>query len=410
MSGLMITMAQAVKTMRAFVAIAAILMLGNALRADDASRRGQVDAATASAVAHLLTDIETQPLSADLTVKAFVDKTGSEPQLVAVLQQAQQIGGPRWSDDQTCQVQLAIPGASISAQLVKIAQTNSDSSPLKPDAVSQATKPWEARVFSAMGTSTGSIGALRPPASSEAWKGVNDADIHQAVTAARQNAVARVLESLSPQPLTSGRHVGDLLALSDVSPGMTQWLLDRPVTLVDFRDDRKVEVTLSLSATDLVAHLREVVAGRTDFPQPTDGDWSALTELLHHAMASAVGVGSVVPTTQPTAVDFPLQPPQWVDRQLDAEGVGAVSRSKLRSARLAEQDAAAQLQKLVMELPVGNKTLADLGVQNPRIAHVVHCYLESAHNYSTDYLADGSVHLRMSLDLNDLWDRVIAAR
>src|SRR5205809_2616479 len=66
----------------------------------------QVAAATANAVDKIRADVEDEWLAPNLTVADFLDRTGSVDELTSTLRRAEQIGGPRWLDDQTCQVKL----------------------------------------------------------------------------------------------------------------------------------------------------------------------------------------------------------------------------------------------------------------------------------------------------------------
>src|SRR3954466_157910 len=96
-------------------------------RADQARIEGaarvtdQVSAATANAVEKIRADVEDEWLAPNLTVADFLDRTGAAGELTNTLRRAEQIGGPRWLDDQTCQVKLAIPGDRVAQALRDIA-------------------------------------------------------------------------------------------------------------------------------------------------------------------------------------------------------------------------------------------------------------------------------------------------
>src|SRR5690349_15025028 len=92
-----------------FIMLVAWLAAGPAWAADDVARP-QVLAATKDAVSNLLDEVARVPLNVRLTVGDFLRQTRSTEEMVRVLQRAQQMGGPRWVDDHTCQIELQISG------------------------------------------------------------------------------------------------------------------------------------------------------------------------------------------------------------------------------------------------------------------------------------------------------------
>src|SRR5687767_1294368 len=88
-------------------------------------RRAQVAAATADALDALEADVLSASVTPELTVAQFIDRTASRQALGRVLRRAEQIGGTRWLDDQTCQVRMELPGAAVADVLVQIAEAQS---------------------------------------------------------------------------------------------------------------------------------------------------------------------------------------------------------------------------------------------------------------------------------------------
>ena len=76
--------------------------------------------------------IAAEPVGRGITVGDMLDATDGNDFLVKTLQRAQMIGGPRWLDDQTCQVRLEISGTRVAAALVQIANVNASKSPIAP--------------------------------------------------------------------------------------------------------------------------------------------------------------------------------------------------------------------------------------------------------------------------------------
>lgn len=394
------------------IAILGVLLWSGRLLAADP--RAQIDAASANAIGKMLSDIRVQPLGG-ITVGALLDQTHGTDDLLSVLRHAQQIGGPRWPDEQTCQVRLEISGAKVAQELINIALTH-PTSPLSSLAVQSATKDWQTRAFSATGTSVGSIDAVHPLATNLAWRDVDDDAVRHAIAAARQDAIQHVLDSLGSVPLAGDKTFRDALAIPDVGNAMAQWLAARPVILVDFRDDRTVQISLLATSADVIEHFRLVIAGRTDLPQPDPQPWQLITAQAAQAMAVPVGVGSAAATTRPTTLALPAFAPDWVRDQLDAEGtsgpihpVGGHIRTQLRAARDAQADAMNQLQQKLYALPINpQSTLGDLAQHDPHIAKMLQRSLDQqSHLYRTEYHADGSISVRMSINLRDVWERLV---
>src|SRR5438477_12535353 len=103
--------------------IFAVLLVASVARAAVDPHEAQIQAAAGDAVGRLRGDIEYQLLSPGLTVGDFLARTDGWDRLANVLHQADQIGGPRWIDTETCQVKLAIGSDRVRDALVEIATT-----------------------------------------------------------------------------------------------------------------------------------------------------------------------------------------------------------------------------------------------------------------------------------------------
>jgi hypothetical protein len=371
-------------------------------------------AAQASAAERLAADISAESINSTITVKAFLDRTGSTATFLAVLGRARPIGGSRWIDYQTCQVQLDIPGPEVRADLRQIALDNPTTTPLLPNQVSTSLASWGTRVFSATGSGTGGIDGIRPPADSAPWHDATDAEIHDSVAAARQDAVNKILASIGSVPLGGSKNISDALAIPAIHQSISDWLMNRPITLVDFRDDHQVEITLFVTAADLSDQLCRQLAGRTDIGfSAKDKAWTITADEISKQMSPPVGRSAVVDiansTTQPDTL--PDEPPPWIYNQLDASGNGT-GQTQLLATSAAETAATQNLRRQIMQLSISpGKNLQDLAAHDPRYAAAIDRTLASrAHVYSIEYLTDGSASVRMSLDLRDLWDMLWTAR
>src|SRR5689334_13538909 len=102
----------------------------------DASDRAQIAAASGNAIESLRQDLEGRsidPGSSDLTIGEFLNRTDGRERFAKTLRRAEQIGGPRWVDDQTCQVTLEIEGARVVQTLSEIAASAGDRTPMPAD-------------------------------------------------------------------------------------------------------------------------------------------------------------------------------------------------------------------------------------------------------------------------------------
>src|SRR5690348_15317921 len=103
--------------MRLGICTLLILFLASAARAQQSAQTAQVDAARSDALEALRREILSAQILPDATAQTLVDRAGGEGVLSTVLSKAQQLGGPRWIDDQTCQVTLAISGDDVAKAL-----------------------------------------------------------------------------------------------------------------------------------------------------------------------------------------------------------------------------------------------------------------------------------------------------
>ena len=402
--------------MRSFWLIILMLLLGlSSVRAQDArnSRREQIDAATARAVDGLHRQISQESLARNVTVGDLLDRTNSHDELDKTLQRAQMIGGPRWIDDQTCQVRLEISGPRVATALINIASSKPKKSPIAPEVLTARVKDWDRRTFSATGTSTAgaAAGMVKPVEDGVAWSRVNDVTRQQAINAAKQDAAHRVLETIKPLQLAAGKTVADALADKDVHDAIDKWLATRPVTQVEFREDLQVRVALATPAGELFDVLHDAASKNPDLSRVMDdAAWNRLrNDLVDKVGTTTRGsgrVGASPASVTRMSIGAP-DTPAWVNDQADAIGAAAPAKSPLKSARAAEADAQAKLRQKLELLPLSDGvTLGDAAKQNPRISDAVGRSLSRARPTKVDYLSDGGARVRLTLELRDLWDEL----
>jgi len=378
-------------------------------------RRDQVDAAQANAVDALREEIGRVPLTPNLTVQDFLDQTQGADELDKTLQRSEQVGGPRWLDEQTCQVRLEISGVRVANALSRIATTRQKDSPISAQQLQFALRDWNNRTFAATGSSTGAaaVEEAAPVAAVDPWAGVDEAARRQAVIQARENAIGRILESIRPLELADGKTIGDALSANDgaLERAMTDYLAARPVTSVVFQGDLSVQLTLANPASEFFDAFRAAACAQKNLPLPKDEpSWNHFRQQMLQQLAPPVGTGRLPDekAVRPNPASMMLaSPPDWVDRQISAEGTAEPAGSKLRAARHAEIDARAKLEAQIDALKLSEKqTVADAAKASPLIRDAVIRALRRARIYKSDYRSDGSVSVYMSLDLQDLWEEL----
>jgi hypothetical protein len=403
--------------------------------AQDEARSAQLAAANASGVRVLMNDIGQQTIQPGLSVRDLLDRTGGQADLATLLQHAQQIGGPRWVDDQTCQVRLEITGTQVAAKLVLITAANPSTTPITPQALAARLHDWDARTFSATGTSTGRVDAqdVLPPSRSSAWATVTAAQRREAVEAARRDAINRVMASVAAVELKGGRPIGTALANPAPRTAMDAWLTARPVILVEFRDDGTVAVTVSITADALGDAIAQCISRDPAGAAAIGGDGPRLHTAIASAMADPIGTAAVAAvTTQPQHVAWMAREPRdrWSGPlQRTAIGTG---RTRLMAARTAEELALAQLRTALLAMPlspppgstaplaaepptrpmapmqpasgpsVAGFTLGMAAQRDPRVEAAVDRVMQRAHLYKIEYRPDGSAAVSVQLDLRDV--------
>ena len=404
--------------MKYLAVILTLLCFTPLARAADDAAGAQVRAATKDAVANLLDEVSRVPLTRNLSVGEFVRRTNSADELAKVLQRSQQIGGPRWIDDNTCQIELQISGPLVAAALKRAAAANPRRAPLSVVEIERVVKNWDERSFSATGSATSRLPvarvrrAPRMGLQRDPWWDLSDVVREQTIVAAKTDAARRCLSSVKSIVLTPKSTVGDVLALKDLGDAMQQWLVSQPAASVELHDDLEAEVELTAAPADAFQVFRKLASRQKDIPLPADeAGWSKVKAAFDQGMpapigrAVANGVGQPGPGPKP--LGLPQRPPAWVSRRLEASGSGAPGKSKLLAARAAEAAAEEKLRKQIEELQLNPKaTLAQAAKGDPRVDQVIGRALARCRIGKADYHDNGSADVAVYLDLDALWQEL----
>jgi hypothetical protein len=252
---------------------------------------------------------------------------------------------------------------------------------------------------------------IRPVPHARAWDAVADDARKAAIAQARRNAVAQILKTIGPTPLSGDRQVADALAADkELAADVEGWLMGRPVTQVEFRDDLQVRTTLAVPGAELFEVFRKSAARHPDAVGTVDeAAWFKVRDEFVARLAQAqicrgaahVGGGK----GKGRAVQLPRTPPGWVDETVDADG--SARGAGLKAAREAELDAIAGLRARLASLPLAEgTTVGDAAKRDKQVAEAFDRALGRARRSKTEYTADGVARVEMSLELSDLWQEL----
>lgn len=405
--------------MRVFsILLFAVVVLGPSWARADGGRRAQVAAATADALHTLEADVLSASVTPDFTVEQFVDRTGSREALARMLRGAEQIGGTRWLDDQTCQVRMEVSGGDVADMLLDVARAKPREAGLPADVLRRRMDRLRDMTFAATGMSTSAADRLRPSADDPAWRGVSDRAVQAAVSDARRNAARQLLDAVEPIEMSGGgadkTRLEQVLKDQRVHDAVEGWIMKRPVTSVVFQPDLEVRVAVAADGDSFWDQLAAAAADRKDLPFPHDDKArEALRREVVKRVEPTVGraiakAGAVQPGDAPpavaAAVDIPRDPPAWVVQQVDARGTSRAVDGRLKTARAAESAARDRLRDQVDKLQLSRQlTLGDAARRDPRVRTAIDRAVDRARPRKVNYLADGGAEVTFTLDLRDVW-------
>jgi hypothetical protein len=385
------------------------LLVGPAFAADD-PRRAQVAAATADALKSLREEVLSAPVTANLTIAQFIEETDARDELATALRRAEQIGGTRWLDEQTCQVRLELRGAEVANALVEIAEARRREAGLPADVLRDRIAGLREVTFAATGMSTNASERLRPAPDQTEWRGIPKDVIRAAVADARRSAAEQVLESVEGiDPVASA--FGD----PKVRDALQGWLMNRPVTAVEFGDDLEVRVEVAVTGEDFWDELGSA-AGAGALPQDEAERRALRAEVLRRiepavGRAYAKGDRDARPEHAGGGVEIPREPPTWVARHVDARGTARPIDGRLKTARAAERAARANLARQIEELTLtGKLSIGEAARRDDHVRDAVERTVRRAQVRKVNYLSDGSAEVSFSLDLRELWRELEARR
>ncbi len=344
-----------------------------------------VAAARNDASARLVSQIVDEPLDAGMTIGAFLDATQSQSLLASAIDRAEQVGGPRVLSRQFVQVRLQLSGESVCDVLLRAAEASGAKSPIKPDRIKAVTKVLAFRTFTATGMADAADVLANPATTQPAESGIVGAARADAARALFTRIEARVAKDdaqLAEQlrdPRTRDRLLESLnrrAKLSSVEQGPDEVRVTAIVSI----DDEPITTELNAISPKLVA------AVRAEGATPTIGR----AKIEQSKPAALPGV------------------PAWVNEPITTSASSPDAGGKLRTARAAEKAARESLREKLRALPLGDKeTLGTASQVDPHFADAIDAAAISARVVGTDYRADGSVEVRVSIDGQSVWQAVL---
>ena len=381
----------------------------------DAARSAQVAAAATDAVAGLFQQVESVVLGGSGTAGDLIKAAKAEAAILSTLGQARQVGGPRWLDESTAQVRLEISGQPVAQKLEAILTEANTKLPITLEQARPALSILSSRNFTASGSSAAAsvIGDVEPADSDRTWANVDPAVRKAVIAAARHKASEQVIDRLSEIALPDGRTIGTVVDDNDgtVRAALEAYLLQRPVTGVQFRDDQQVEVTLSAPPAQTLEVLREALASAPAGVSLDAAAWETIADQFLHGSSAATGLGQLPQDSAmlplPVSVQLPDQPPLWAGHMLDTSAEAEGESTRLKTRHAAEQLAVAELRRQVLELPLTpDLKLGDAASRDPDIAAAVDRALARSRAYKSDYFPDGRVVVKASIDLREVWQQL----
>jgi hypothetical protein len=308
-------------------------------------------------------------------------------------------------------VQLEISGSQLADLLVQDAREHPDQSPLSAVELARRLGDWDKLTFSAVGSSAGgaAIESARP--NSGPWSQVDEMTCRRAIAAARQDALRKMLDQVSGITLTNSLKIGDAVARAKIADALAIWFNQQPVMRVEFLDDLRVSVTVAVTPASLSAEVQSAVSLDKEFSGGISVDWNRVQRDISNHTGPVIGTASAAASaTAPAAFTLPSSPPEWADTLIESEATATQGASPLKVARAAEAVAIGKLREKFLALRIGDITLAQAAKADPQFAQGLDRVMLRAHTYKVDYRADGSVLVRVSLDLRNVWDELVSER
>ena len=167
------------------------------------------------------------------------------------------------------------------------------------------------------------------------------------------------------------------------------------------------EVSLAVDQNDFYDLLKTALLRQNTVRVPRDEiSWQRVArDFLAHFVPAVGQATALAGVLVPDIVfQIPARSPEWVELTVEVQGSGR-GAGQLKAALAAETDARSKLRGRLVALELEPKrTLGELGAKHTAVSTSLDRALERARIIRTEYQADGSASVQLSVDLRTLWD------
>lgn len=363
-----------------------------------------VQAALASARAELNRQILSTPLKPGLTVATLQERL-SGFSVEDVSENAQQIGPPRWVDQNLVQVRLQVPASEVLECITRL-PTDQVRVYLGPSELTRLKREWKTRTFQAIGQAipASRLESLMTTIQTPDWWGIPPASRIEATQKARGAAVGTLVH-LTGQIRIGPEQTVEQSLVPNGKDRLRSWAYTLPATSVQLKEDRQVEIGLYVDHGGLEQQIRQSVR---EGVFSLSGSSEALSAGVRTIPTILTGRSRIeMPVSRVSAPDWVREIPPWVNDPIVAEGSIRSDESPLKTARRAERIARDRLRERVEQLEINSgQTLRESAVSDPWVRQAIDRAVDRARVYQVDYASDGSVTVRVTLDPNELLDEL----
>ncbi|GIW77128.1 MAG: hypothetical protein KatS3mg104_2191 [Phycisphaerae bacterium] len=365
---------------------------------------GPVQAAWAAARSELNREISSATLKPGLTV-AKLQEGLKGFSFADVVENAQQIGPPRWVDQNLVQVRLQVPAGQVLECITRLPDDQVRVY-LSPSELARLKREWKTRTFQAIGQAipASRLESLLTTIQTPDWREISPVLRVEAAQKARGWAVGKLVH-LTEQIRIGPDQTIEQLLVPDGKDRLWTWAYTLPATSVQLKEDRQVEIGLYVDHEGLEQQVRQSVEQGA---LSTSESLSALSAGVRTIPTILTGRARVeMPVSRVSIPDWGAEIPLWVNDPIVAEGSSRLGESRLKTARQAERIARNRLRERIEQLEITpGQTLRQAVTSDPRVRQSIDRAVEQARVYQVDYAADGSVTVRVTLDPNELLDEL----
>jgi len=401
---------------------------GSATTRATTSPTGSVAIAMANqdAIARLYQSIRSEVISSDIDTGILIDALDAEPNVLALLAGARQVGAPRAIADDVMQVRLEINGVKLRQVLATIAATKPERSPIPPQRLQLLMSEWDQKTFTAVGSSLGEF-AIDPSMQSPTTRPTDDpSSFPQQGSRFRENPIVQINALNAMAGFTPADHQVELenAARHDAAERFVQRLEHDPALSKAGLDQLFQVPEKRLAFVDEIARSKAEVIDASTYTSRVELhlDSKAIVLQVEKLIGAnaPVELADAVAIHAPVAVGFASVPqedsprsgfitPAWAVDPVNVEATNSGVGTPLQTARAAERSARTALAEKILTLAVDEKhTIRDVVIEDEVIRLRLESLVQDAQLAGIDYEVGGAVRVRISVDGSRVWAALIA--